>query len=52
MHTTFRERRNRRAFASAQAAWDAQKDPLWDEPDTDDQPPDAADLEEPDVEGE
>ncbi len=40
MHTTFRERRNRRAFASAQAAWDNATDPVWDEPDSapDDEP--------------
>lgn len=33
MHTTFRERRNRRALADAQLAYDLASDPVWDEPD-------------------
>ncbi len=30
---TYRERRNRAAFSSAQHAWDFAGDPLWDQPD-------------------
>ncbi len=33
MFTNQIERRNRRAFASAQAAWDNATDPVWGEPD-------------------
>ncbi|MGU1008576.1 hypothetical protein ACSESJ_22525 [Pseudomonas aeruginosa] len=32
MHITYRERRNRAAFSSAQQAWDFARDPLWDQP--------------------
>ncbi|MDF3936686.1 hypothetical protein [Pseudomonas citronellolis] len=37
MFTNHRERRNRRAFANAQAAWDNATDPLWGGPDHDDE---------------
>jgi hypothetical protein len=35
MFTPYRERRARRAFGCAQAAWDSAEDPLWNSPDPD-----------------
>ena len=45
MFTTYRERRNRRAFGNAQLAYDLASDPLWDQPDPDpdDEPEEASD---------